>query len=205
MNHYESARVPTWWGGLLMTRAIAAARTCEPRQPRWLMTREWWYPGGLGRAVKQPATRWFFARLARVYGLVLLPPVLDGDLTRGEGVAGIRQALALTRGPQPQLLGIAPEGHTGPGGRLKEPPQGTGLFLLLLTHGTVPCLPVGWYEDEAQTLRIQFGAPFQLYVPRSGDRQARDRAAAAQAMTAIGRLLPERLWGAYHSTIVRGI
>jgi hypothetical protein len=200
-NHYESARVAAWWGPLQMTRAIAEHRTREPRQVRWLMTREWWYPSGFGRAVKQPLTHLLFARLAQVYSLVPVPPVLPGDLTRGDGVAGVRHALALTRGLEPELVGLAPEGNTGPGGALQEPPSGVGLFLLLLTREEIPLLPIGWYEDEPRVLTISFGVPFQLHVPRMKDRHARDRAAATQAMTAIGRVLPERLWGAYSSQI----
>jgi 1-acyl-sn-glycerol-3-phosphate acyltransferase len=200
-NHYESPTAASWWGPLLISRAITAQRTRAPYEPRWLMAREWWYPPGLGRLVKQPLTYLLFVRLAQAYGFVLVPPVLSGGLTRGEGVAGVRHALALTRGPNPQLVGLAPEGHTGPGGALKEPPQGTGLFLLLLTHEAIPCLPVAWYENAARGLTIQFGEPFQLSVPRIKDRHARDRAAATQALTAIASLLPARLWGAYKEGI----
>ena len=197
-NHYENRRVPAWWGPLVMARAVSAQRQAAPRELHLVMTREWWYPAGsFGRAFKQPVTRLVFARLARLFGLALVPPVITGDLTRGEGVVGVRQALALTRGPDPQLVAVAPEGHTGPNGALKEPPPGAGLFLLLLTHNAVPCLPAGWYADERQVLTVRFGRPFRLEAPRSQDREARDRAAATQAMTAIGRLLPSRLWGAY--------
>ncbi len=196
-NHYESTCAPAWWGGLLIARAVANYRTREPRQVRWLMAREWWYPDGFGRAVKQPFTRWFFSQIAKAYGFVLLPPVLDGDQTRGEGVAGVRHALALTRGANPQLVGLAPEGNSGPGGALKEPPPGTGLFLLLLTHGALACLPAGWYEDESHVITVRFGPPFQLNVPRLADRHARDQLAATRAMTEIAKLLPERLRGAY--------
>ena len=195
-NHYESARAAAWWGPLLISGAIAARRTREPREVRWIMAREWWYPRGLGRWVKQPFTRVAFARLAQVYGLVLVPPILEGFTTRGEGMSGVRHALALTRGKTPALVGLAPEGRTGPGASLCEPPPGAGLFLLLLTHDTLPCVPVGIYEEGA-TLILRFGAPFQLTVPRTPDRDLRDRAAATQAMLAIGRLLPERLLGAY--------
>jgi hypothetical protein len=197
-NHYESARVAAWWGPLLMARTVTLQRRAMPCELRPVMTREWWYPpGSFGRAVKQPLTRLLFARLAGVYGLVLVPPVLRGESTRGEGVAGVRQALALTRGANPQLVALAPEGHTGPRGTLKAPPPGAGQFLLWLSRGTLPLLPAGWFEDEQARLTIRFGEPFQLDVSRSRDREATDCAAAARAMTAIGRLLPSHLWGAY--------
>ncbi len=201
LNHYENPRVAAWWGALLVDRIVTSRRTREPREMRWVMAQEWAYPSGLGRYIKQPASRLLFARVSQVYGTIRVPPILDGDPTRGQGVEGVRHALALTRGPLPQLVAIAPEGHAGPRGQLKEPPPGAGLFLLLLTHDTIPCLPVGWYADERDSITIRFGSPFHLSVPRSKDREARDRAAATVAMLAIGRLLPEYLWGAYRDRL----
>lgn len=199
-NHYESARAAGWWGPLLIGRELAARRAGE--QVHWIMAREWWYPGGFGRAVKQPFTHWLFARWSRVYGMILVPPILQNHLTRGEGVAGVRRALALTRGDKPPLVGIAPEGRTGPHAELCAPMPGTGLFLLLLTRDRLPCLPVGWYEDDADArITLKFGAPFYLSVPRRHERDARDRAAAEQAMAAIGKLLPEKLWGVYRQMV----
>lgn len=215
-NHYESPRIPAWWGPFLMTRVIETRRTRErhadasPVGPvsdqtpvHWLMAREWWYPGGLGRLVKQPLTRLFYARLARVYGFITVPPVLDGDLYRGEGVSGVRKALALTRGDHPAVVGLAPEGNSGPNGALKRPASGTGLFLILLTHEKIPMLPIGWFEDQDGALTIQFGAPFQLRLQRMKDRHERDRLAATEVMIAIGRLLPEGLWGEFKEEIGR--
>ncbi len=199
-NHYESSRAAAWWGPLLMGRVIAEHRAHEPREVRFVMAREWAY-SGWAHYIKEPLTHALFARLAQVYGLILVPPVLDGDPNRGEGVGGVRQALALTRGANPQLIGIAPEGHTGPEGMLKEPPQGAGLFLLLLTHDTIPCFPVGWWDEPDRTITIKFGSPFQLTIPRIKDRQERDRMAATRVMVEIGKLLPERLWGAYRQPI----
>ena len=169
---------------------------------RLAMTREWWYPGGLGRAVKQPLTRWFFGQLARTYGMFLLPPVLGNDEFRGEGALAVRRALALTRGEHPQSVGLAPEGHTGAGSALCQPPPGAGLFLLMLTHETLPILPAGIFEDDADSvLTVRFGAPFPLCASRSATRDERDAQAARQVMIQIGRLLPENMWGAYREEI----
>ncbi len=202
-NHYESSRAAAWWGPLLMSRVIAAERTREPKQVRWVMAREWWYPRGLGRAFKQPLTHALFARLAQVYGLVLVPPILEGHTTRGQGAVAVRRALTLTRGEHPALVGIAPEGRTGPNAALTEPPPGAGLFLLLLTHNALPCLPVGWYEDEQNTINIRFGAPFEINSSRAHDRAARDRAAVTEAMRALAKILPEKFRGAYAAPLDR--
>ncbi len=200
-NHYESPTAAAWWGALLMSRVVAERRSSEPREIHWVMASEWSYASGWGHYVIEPVTRGLFARIAQVVGFVLVPPVLEGDPNRGEGVAGVRQALALTRGDHPQLIGIALEGHAGPGGTLKEPPQGAGLFLSLLTHDTIPCLPVGWWQAANGQIVLHFGAPFHLKTPRLKDRRERDRAAATRVMVEIGKLLPERFWGAYHEPL----
>lgn len=221
-NHYESSTAAAWWGPFLMSGVIARHRKSaerhtglaegdknrkrdgtreEVQQIRWLMAGEWWYPSGFDRLVKQPFTRLLFGRLAQVYGFVRVPPVLEGNSTRGEGFAGVRHALALTQGANPSLVGLAPEGHSGPGGVLIVPPAGTGLFLLHLTHQELPLLPIGWFEDENRALTINFGHPFHLLISERTGRDERDRAAATQAMTAIGLLIPERLWGAYTEEI----
>ena len=84
---------------------------------------------------------------------------------------------------------------------MRRPPPGAGLFLLLLTHDKIPILPAGIFEDDNHALTVRFGAPFPLCVPRALPRDERDAAAARQVMVAIGKLLPERMWGAYQEEI----
>ncbi len=201
VNHYDRPGLGAWWGIMTMFCAISERRTREPRAIRFCMAREWWYPGGLGRLVKQPFTRWFFGQIAKTYGVIRLPPVLDSGLYRGEAVAPIRHAIALTRGSNPQLVGLAIEGHTGPGLALCRPPRGAGLFLLLLTHERLPCLPVGLFEDEQHALTVNFGEPVSLSVPRNLAREERDQAAIRRIMVEIGKLLPQRMWGVYREEI----
>lgn len=205
VNHYDRPGLGAWWGVAAIFDAVAQRRAHEPRDVHFAMAREWWYPSGFGRRVKQPLTRWFFGQLAKSYGVIRLPPVLGTDEFRGQGALEVRHAAKLTRGPSPQLVGLAPEGRTGENLTLCEPPEGAGLFLLMLTHDTVPCLPVGLYEDEdaGGILTVNFGPPFQLHVPRGLPREARDRAAARTVMVEIGKLLPARMWGVYHEGIAR--
>ncbi len=200
-NHYDRPGLGAWWGAGAMAQAVAARRTGAPREIHLAMAREWWYPTGFGKWIKQPLTRWFFGQLGKAYGLIRLPPVLGHDEFRGEGAWAIRQALTLTRRDPPELIGIAPEGATGAGLALCTPPHGAGLFLLLLTRDRIPILPAGIFEDEAQTLTVNFGAPYQLAVPRALPRAARDCQAARQVMVAIGKLLPARMWGVYRADI----
>ncbi len=201
INHYDRCGLAVWWGVAPVIVAVAARRARPPRDLRLLMAREWWYPRGLGRAVKQPLTRWLFGKISHAYGTIRLPPVVDEY--RGTGGPAVRRALALTRGDNPQLIGLSPEGRTGPDLALCEPPAGAGLFLLMLTHDTIPCLPAGIFEDDTQVLTVNFGAPFYFDVPRALPRAERDRHAARQAMLAIGRLLPERMWGVYRDSLAQ--
>ncbi len=201
LNHYDRAGLAAWWGAATIICAIAARRTREPRDIHLAITREWWYPRGIGRAIKQPLTNWFFGQIAHAYGLIRLPPVISHQDFRGEGALAIRRALALTRAGPPQLVGLAPEGRTGDNLSLCHPPAGAGLFLLMLTHDAIPILPGGVYEDEARALTANFGAPFRLCDARKLSRAERDADAARQVMVQIGKLLPERMWGAYHEEI----
>ncbi len=201
LNHYDRPGLGAWWGAAVVVHAVACRRASEPRGMHIAITREWWYAGGFGRAVKQPLTRWLFGRLARAYGFVLLPPVVQGESFRGEGALSVRRVLALTRCASPRIVAIAPEGRTGEHGNLCEPPKGAGLFLLALTRNTIPCLPTGVYEDQEGILTISFGKPFLLCADRFMPREQQDRQAAAQVMVNIGKLLPETMWGTYHAEI----
>lgn len=205
INHYDRPGLGAWWAIAAILTTIAARRTRAPREVRFAMAREWWYPRGFGKWIKQPFTRWLFGKISQAYGTIPLPPALDLDEFRGQGALAIRRALALTRGEKPELVGIAPEGTTGAGLALHPPPRGAGLFLLLLTHDQIPILPAGIFEDDTQTLTVKFGAPFHLRVPRDLPRAERDAHAARQVMVAIGKLLPERMWGAYREEIQQAV
>lgn len=200
VNHYDHKGLGAWWGISLLAHAIHERRPGDSRELHFAMAREWWYPSGLGRAVKQPLTRWFFGQLGKSYGLVLLPPALGNNEFRGQGVVAVRHAMALTRGDKPELIGIAPEGRTGPDLTLCEPPLGAGLFLLMLTNERMPCLPVGLFEENS-ILSANFGEPFCFRKFHKLPRDVRDREAARQAMLEIGTLLPERMWGVYQEDI----
>ena len=197
MNHYDHPGLAAWWGASIVATTIAARRTCEPREIHMMMAREWWYPNGFERWTKQPFTNWFFGQISKAYGTIRLPPVLGNGEFRGEGALAIRKAMALTRGDNPQLVGLAPEGVTGKNLALCAPPHGGGLFMLLLTYDRIPILPVGLYEDETHTLIANFGEPYMLSVPRHLSKTERDRESARQVMIHIGRQLPPRMRGVY--------
>lgn len=198
VNHYDRPGMGMWWSGALAIATVAKYRT-DPREFHAVMVREWWYPRGFGRMVKQPLTRWAFRQFAKAYKIALLPPAIDEY--KGTGGIDVRRVLALTRGDKPELVAMAPEGYAGKNGALKHPPDGAGLFLLMLSHDTIPLLPVGIFEDAENRLTANFGTPFMLCVPHTLSRKERDREAARQVMVRIGRLLPENLWGVYYEEI----
>jgi hypothetical protein len=197
INHYDHPRLGAWWSAALLATTIASRRAREPRDLHFMMAREWWYPSGFGKWVKQPLTNWAFGQIAKAYGTIRLPPVLGNDEFRGEGATAVRYALSLIRRASPELIAVAPEGKTGDGLALCAPPTGAGLFVMLLTHDQLPILPCGLYEDDDGVLTANFGAPFQMSVARRLPKAERDREAAREVMTRIGRLLPERMWGMY--------
>lgn len=193
-NHYESHRVAAWWGPLLLAGIVPRARAGTPAELGFVVVREWVYQSALGRLLKQPFTRFFFDRMARTYGLITVPPVV-GPVGRGEGAAGVRRAIAQSRRPG-GIVGLAPEGQTGLGGSLTEPPPGAGIFLELLTHDGRLLLPAGIFERDAR-LVLRIGRPFKMTPPASRDKTLRDRQAAASAMEGIAAVLPPGLRGAY--------
>ena len=75
-----------------------------------------------------------------------------------------------------------------------------GSFLLLLSSHGLPILPAGAFEEEGR-LTVSFGPPFHVDVPRGASRAEKERLASQQVMVAIGRLLPEELWGVYAAAI----
>ena len=67
------------------------------------------------------------------------------------------------------------------------------------SHG-LPILPAGAFEEEGR-LTVSFGPPFSHRRPRSASRAEKERLASQQVMVAIGRLLPQELWGVYAPAI----
>jgi len=130
-----------------------------------------------------------------------LPPVIEEY--KGTAAVYLKKILALTRGDHPQLVGLSPEGRTGPNATLCQPPTGAGLFLELLAHNQIPLLPVGFFQDDENAMVANFGKPFKLNVARHLTREQRDGEASRQAMVEIGKLLPEKMWGEYTEDIRR--
>src|SRR3990172_7754765 len=83
-NHYERPGLRVYWGGMAITAAVYGPRR-SGRSLHWLMTSEW-YNFRLAGLIPVPVwfLRWLIRRIARVYGLVIVP--------RSPGRAAGRQA-----------------------------------------------------------------------------------------------------------------
>jgi len=192
-NHYERPGLKVFWGGMLVSRAVAQRRTSQ-ESLRWLMTSEWqnFRLGPL--PVPVWVFRWLFRRIARVYGLVIIPRAAERAVGRA---AALRTILNVLRDGE-EAIGLFPEGMGT--GQLIEPMPGVGSFLLSLSNRGIPLLPVGIFEEGGRLI-ASFGPPFSIQVPRGVEKGERERLASQQVMVAIGRLLPRELWGVYASVI----
>lgn len=192
-NHYYRPGFPTWWLALGITAAVSAHRAPgADAEIRWVMTAGWTYPTSpWRRRFLTPLTRWAFARVARVYGFVTMPP-MPPDPGEVEARAwAVLRAVRLARqvAQEGGLMGLAPEGQDFSGG-LGRPPPGAGEFIALLVQAGLPLLPAGVAEVDGH-LRVSFGPPFAPDV--SARRPERDRAVVGQVMEAIARQLPQEL------------
>lgn len=187
MNHHNRRGLRPYHCAMVIN-AAAAQRRPEGPYIAWVITGE--LVGQRLGPLPLPVhlSRWAVARVARVYGLLLMPPAESPAAARA---GAVRRALRLVhRHP----VGLAPEG--GGSGVLRPPPRGAGLLLLTLAAAGAPVLPVGLWE-EGEALHARFGQPYALSAPASLPRDEQDRLASEKVMLAIGRLLPRSHWGAY--------
>lgn len=189
-NHYSRPGFGAWWLALAISAAVAARREAgADREIHWVMTAAWTFPESrVKRRVLTPLTRWAFARVARVYGFVTMPPMPPDPDEVEVRARAVRQTVRLARQAALEggIVGLAPEGRDLHG-RLGEPPKGAGLFLALLVQAGLPVLPVG-VAEEGSGLRISFGP---VFVPEIPERRAeRDQEVSRQVMEAIARQLP---------------
>lgn len=188
-NHYSRPGFAAWWLTLAITAAVAACRApAADREIHWVMTAAWRFEGSRWKPqILTPATRWAFARLARVYGFVTMPPMPPAPEEMEARAAAVLRTVRLARqlAREGGMVGLAPEGRDVPEG-LGGPPLGVGEFICLLVRAGLPVLPVGVTEQGGR-LRISFGQLFVPEIPLS--RTERDRAIAQQVMGAIAKLV----------------
>jgi 1-acyl-sn-glycerol-3-phosphate acyltransferase len=202
INHYSAPGFKAWW----LAIALTAAAEREPApvvRPglHWSMTSAWIYPDPLRARLLTPVTEWVLARLARLYGFTLMPPMPPRPQDALARAAAVRRILRLARASRPDIA-LAPEGMDSPDGRLMQPPPGAGRFMAHISSSGYTLVPVGAFE-EGDTFVIRFGEPFTLdqaeavrhpTMHLAGTASAfRDRETGKIVMEKIAELLPPNL------------
>ena len=184
INHYSHRGFRAWWIAIALTAAAG-------RDLHWPMTAAWTFPDPLRSRIVTPAAVWALARIARMYGFTLMPPMPPRAKDAAARADAVRRILRLARREKPSI-GMAPEGMDSPDGRLTAPPAGAGRFIALLVEAGYTPVPVGIYE-EGDALRLRFGKPFAIPKTAGGDPDLYDRGIRLLVMKKIGELLPEDL------------
>lgn len=184
-NHHDRPDMWIGWVGALITEAVNQVRPA--RTPIRIMVTDAQRITLFGRERTIPLSRWFLGRVARFWEM--LPIAANpGDTTHH--AATLRQALGVLRQGLPVLF--FPEGERGNAYALIEALPGTGTFIALASRRAV-ILPCAFWEDGEQ-LHGQIAPPITI-------SQRDDAAVREQVMTAIGRMLPSSMWGAYAAPI----
>jgi len=187
LNHYSRPGFFILWAAVAISAAL-------PRPTIWLMTGAWTNRTGGIDQVRTWLTRIIFERLAKMYGLVTMPPMPSAPGDSAERALSIRRLLQRIRADKDAIVCIAPEGMDFPEGELGVPHPGTGKLLLQIANKTHRVLPVGVFEDDGR-LVIRFGNPYELHI-KEGQVDL-DLAVADQVMRKIAELLPEGMRGVY--------
>ena len=189
-NHNSLTGFAAIWIALGISAAFSGRRDERAEQDiRWVMTAAWTYPDEpLKARLLTPVTRRLFARLARVYGFVNMPPMPPVPHEVQARAAAVLKTVRLARENKRNgvLVGLAPEGQNN-GPEMVEFPEGAGEFIGLLVRAGLAVLPAAVYED-GNTLVVSFGETFVPEIP--AEKRARDSAVSAQVMAAIKRQLP---------------
>jgi 1-acyl-sn-glycerol-3-phosphate acyltransferase len=189
VNHYSRPVFRAWWISIALVSSVG-------REVHWPMTSAWTFPDPIGSRLITPLTEWVLARLARMYGFTLMPPMPPRPQDLAARADSVRRILRVARAARPPVA-MAPEGMDSPDGRLMQPPAGAGRFIAHLAQAGYTLAPVGAFE-EGDAFCLHFGKVFILPKIHSEDPETRDRETIKIVMRAIAALLPERLRGIYN-------
>lgn len=142
INHYARPGFQAGWLAVAVSAVV-------PVEAHWIMTDAWTYPDPLRQHVVTPTTRWFFRRLARVYGFTAMPPMPPDPRDTIARAAAVRSVLSYARRTKEPVIAFAPEGADSPDGTLMTV---VGIFALL------SALPGGWLADRLGPKRLVAGS-----------------------------------------------
>lgn len=190
MNHYCRPGFAVWWLALSISSRLGMPHT-------WVSASEWTAPDRWYGPMKTGVSGWIFGRLAKVYGLLSMPPMPPNPREAERRAAAVRRVLTYVERQPEAVVCMAPEGRDVGRGRLGWPTSGAGRFISLLAARGLQILPVGGWE-EGGTLVIRFGEPYRLEPIRAaGEREGTDKRMAEAVMRSIARLLPEDMRGEF--------
>ena len=153
VNHYHR----TGFGAQWLAFAIAASL---PADMHWIITGEFTYPGKWYEPFGSIGSRILLKRIARVYGFTTMPSMPPRPKDVEARAASVHTVLKYVRYAEDPILGLAPEGHDTPQGKLVRPATGLGRFGLLLSKAGLKFIPVGAYE-AAGFFYLHFGRPYE--------------------------------------------
>jgi 1-acyl-sn-glycerol-3-phosphate acyltransferase len=185
VNHYSRPGLPAGW--LAMTISAVLSMNVH-----WVMTSAWTYPDRLRSRTLTPLSRWMFARLARVYGFILMPPMPPKPSETLDRAIAVRRILRYARDAENPVIGIALEGGDfAPVGKVVAPPPGAGRLVLILCEMGLPVLPVGASEED-DCLRLNFGSASFLTTQENLTADERDDYARLALIRRVTEVLESR-------------
>lgn len=192
-NHYQRRDLWVGFCGGLLCDALWSVR--DDLRCRFVVTDR-----ALLDGATVPLTRGLFARVARVWDMILVTPpeTLDANATDTRRHA-LRACLDALRGDtgRSTCLIILPEGVRGDTRGLKPAAAGSGRSLLALAATGAPLLPAAVCEDSDGALHLRIGTAWHPAPPRDLPKAQLDAWAADDALRRVAALLPEHLRGAY--------
>lgn len=192
-NHYQRRDLWVGFCGGLLCDALWGVR--DDLRCRFVITDR-----ALLDGATVPLTQFVFARVARVWDMILVTPpeTRDADADDARRHA-LRACLEALRGEQARstCLIISPEGVRGNTRGLKAATRGSGRSLLALAATGAPLLAAAVYEEPGGALHLSLGPAWHPVPPKGLPKGQLDAWAADDALRRIAALLPEHLRGQY--------
>jgi len=194
-NHLFWPGFQAWW-------LAAAISSVTPVEIHWIMTAAWTNSQPWIAWWWTPLTAWTFQTIANVYGFTTMPPMPPNPQQVAWRAKSVRTVIRFVHesiinpdGPGP-VIGLVPEGHDMPGGKISMPPKGVGRFVGQLVKMGLIIIPVGVFISRRQ-LCLNFGKPYRPEIGASLAKDKLDEAISRQVMAHIAALAPEELRGEF--------
>ena len=192
-NHYQRRDLWVGFCGGLLCDALWSVR--DNLRCRFVITDR-----ALLDGVTVPLTPAIFARVARVWDMILVTPPetrdAGADNARRHALRACLEALRGEQGRSTCLI-ISPEGVRGNTRGLKTAAPGSGRSLLALAATGAPLLPVAVFEEPGGALHLRIGPGWHPVAPHDLPKAQLDAWAGDDALRRVAALLPEHLRGAY--------